>query len=117
MGRPKNWPNSGGWAFGGIDVHLSNPIITLDNAAAAKGVFFQTAQSNRFLLPAIQVAMFVAAGAGQILADLGVAVGHEDTSDPRGSRSVKTVRFLLVPAILGPIDPDQEDPVLNRVNG
>ncbi len=27
--------------------------------------------------------MLVAARAGQILADLGIAVGHEDTSDPR----------------------------------
>ena len=42
------------------------------------------------LLPAVEVAMLVAARAGQILADLGVAVGHEDTSDPRGSLSVKT---------------------------
>ena len=43
-----------------------------------------------FLFPAIEVAMLVAARAGQILADLRVAVSHEDTSDPRGSLSVKT---------------------------
>src|SRR4029077_14982413 len=43
-----------------------------------------------FLLPAIEVAMFVAARAGQILADLGVAVHHEDASDPRPSLLVKT---------------------------
>src|ERR1700687_3429528 len=42
-----------------------------------------------FLFPAIEVTMLVAARAGQILADLGIAVGHEDTSDPPGSRSVK----------------------------
>ncbi len=29
--------------------------------------------------------MLVAARAGQILADLGIAVGHEAASDPRGS--------------------------------
>ena len=28
--------------------------------------------------------MLVAARAGQVLADLGIAVGHEDTSDLRG---------------------------------
>ena len=39
VASPKNGPNSGGWAFGGIDVHSSNPIITLNNAADAKGVF------------------------------------------------------------------------------
>jgi hypothetical protein len=27
------------------------------------------------------------------------------------------IRLLLVPAILGPVHPDQEDPVRNRVNG
>jgi hypothetical protein len=27
------------------------------------------------------------------------------------------IRLLLVPAILGSIHPDQEDPVRNRVNG
>src|SRR6202035_3144729 len=42
-----------------------------------------------FLSPPIEVPMLVAAWAGQILTDLGVAVGHEDTSDPRGSMSVK----------------------------
>ncbi len=34
--------------------------------------------------------MLVAARTGQVLADLGIAVGHEDTSDPRDLRSVKT---------------------------
>src|SRR6266536_3614078 len=38
-----------------------------------------------FLLPAIQIAMTVAARAGQILADLGIAIGHEATSDSGGS--------------------------------
>jgi hypothetical protein len=42
------------------------------------------------LLPAVEVAMLVAARAGQVLADLGIAVGHEATSDPRGSLSAKT---------------------------
>src|ERR1700722_12707392 len=41
-----------------------------------------------FLFPAIEIAMLVAARTGQILADLGVAVSHEDTSDPRGSGSL-----------------------------
>src|SRR5438045_5165057 len=34
------------------------------------------------LFPAIEVAMLVAARAGEILTNLGVAVGHDDTSDP-----------------------------------
>ena len=43
------------------------------------------------LLPAVEVAMLVAARAGQVLADLGIAVGHEDTSDLHWDRrSAKT---------------------------
>jgi len=38
-----------------------------------------------FLLPAIEIAMTVAARAGQVLADLGVAIDHEATSDSGGS--------------------------------
>src|SRR5207245_9681494 len=38
-----------------------------------------------FLLPAIQIAMTVAARTGQVLADLGIAVDHQATSDPRES--------------------------------
>src|SRR5438477_10343137 len=38
-----------------------------------------------FLLPTIQVTMTIASRAGQILADLGVAVNHQATSDPGGS--------------------------------
>ena len=36
--------------------------------------------------------MLVAPRAGQVLADLGIAVGHEAASDPRVSWSVKTER-------------------------
>src|ERR1700693_1024182 len=45
-----------------------------------------------FRFPTVEIPMLVAARAGQVLADLGVAVSHEDTSDPRGSvsLSVKT---------------------------
>src|SRR4029077_6646072 len=42
-----------------------------------------------FLLPAVEVAMLVAARTGQILTDLGIAVGHEETSAVLGSRSAK----------------------------
>src|SRR5438445_5814378 len=38
-----------------------------------------------FLFPAIEIAMTVAAWAREILADLGVAVNHEATSDSGGS--------------------------------
>src|SRR2546425_9042321 len=38
-----------------------------------------------FLFPAIEIAMTVAARASQVLADLGVAVYHQATSDPGGS--------------------------------
>src|SRR5438105_9602932 len=38
-----------------------------------------------FLLPAIQITMAVAARAGEVLADLGVAIDHQATSDPAGS--------------------------------
>src|SRR5205814_2684643 len=38
-----------------------------------------------FLFPAIEIAMTVAARAGEVLADLGVAVDHEATSDSGGS--------------------------------
>src|SRR6266536_2678257 len=37
------------------------------------------------LLPTIEIAMTIAARAGQILADLGIAVYHQATSDPGGS--------------------------------
>ena len=36
-----------------------------------------------FLLSAVQVAVLVATRTGQILADLRIAVGHEETSDGR----------------------------------
>src|SRR3989442_11901078 len=36
-------------------------------------------------LPAIQITMTVAARAGEVLADLGVAINHQATSDPGGS--------------------------------
>src|SRR2546428_6401999 len=38
-----------------------------------------------FLLPAIEITMAVATRAGQVLADLRVAVDHQATSDPGGS--------------------------------
>src|SRR5206468_4323040 len=38
-----------------------------------------------FLLPTIEIAMTVAAWAGEILADLGIAIGHEAISDSGGS--------------------------------
>src|SRR5439155_9713158 len=38
-----------------------------------------------FLLPAIEIAMTVASRAGQVLADLGIAVHHQATSDSGGS--------------------------------
>ena len=43
------------------------------------------------LLPAIEIAMPVAPWAGEVLADLGVAVDHYATSDPRGSSPVAAV--------------------------
>ena len=48
-----------------------------------KGPPKQHGRPGVFLFPAVEVAMLVAARAGQVLADLGIAVGHEDTSDPR----------------------------------
>src|SRR5437879_8184681 len=38
-----------------------------------------------FFLPAIEIAMTVASRAGQVLADLGIAVHHQATSDSGGS--------------------------------
>ena len=48
------------------------------------------------------------------------APGHETPGQMLGLEDGEAdlvIRFLLVPAILGPIHPDQEDPVRNRVNG
>src|SRR2546427_2582066 len=38
-----------------------------------------------FLLPTIQITMTIASRAGEVLADLGVAINHQATSDPGGS--------------------------------
>src|SRR5206468_18921 len=38
-----------------------------------------------FLFPAIDITMTVASRAGEVLADLGVAINHQATSDPGGS--------------------------------
>src|SRR2546426_8467650 len=41
-----------------------------------------------FLLPTIEITMTVAARAGEVLADLGIAIDHEATSDSGGSSAV-----------------------------
>ena len=53
--------------------------------SAFKGAPEEHGCSGVFLLPAIEKAMSVAARAGQILADLGIAIDHEATSDSGGS--------------------------------
>ena len=48
------------------------------------------------------------------------AAGHEAPGQMPGLEDGEAdlvIGLLLVPAILGPIHPDQEDPVRNRVNG
>src|SRR5438034_9615825 len=50
--------------------------------SAFKGAPEEHGCPSIFLLPAIQITMTVAARAGQILADLGIAVDHQATSDP-----------------------------------
>ena len=48
------------------------------------------------------------------------AAGHETPGQVPGLEDGEAdlvIRLLLVPAILGPIHPDQEDPIRNRVNG
>ena len=48
------------------------------------------------------------------------AAGHETPGQMLGLEDGEAdlvIRLLLVPAILGSIHPDQEDPVRNRVNG
>src|SRR5207302_4049838 len=53
--------------------------------SAFKGAPEEHGGPDVFLLPAIEIAMTVAAWAGQILADVGIAIGHEATSDSGGS--------------------------------
>src|SRR5437868_14104354 len=50
--------------------------------SAFKGASEQHGGPGVFLFPAIDITMTVAARAGQILADLGIAVYHQATSDP-----------------------------------
>src|SRR5439155_27165871 len=50
-----------------------------------KGATEQHGGPSVFLLPAIEITMTVAARAGEVLADLGIAVDHEATSDSGGS--------------------------------
>src|SRR5438105_12349885 len=52
---------------------------------AFKGAAEEHGCPRVFLLPAIQIAMTVAARTGQVLADLSIAVDHQATSDPRES--------------------------------
>ena len=47
-----------------------------------KGATEQHRRPGVFLFPAVQVAIPVAARAAEVLADLGVAVDHQATSDP-----------------------------------
>jgi hypothetical protein len=53
--------------------------------SAFKGAPEEHGCPNVFLLPAIQITMTVAPRARQILADLGIAVDHQPTSDSGGS--------------------------------
>src|SRR5437763_12641028 len=50
-----------------------------------KGAPEEHGRPGVFLLPAIEIAMTVASRAGQVLADLGIAVHHQATSDSGGS--------------------------------
>src|SRR4029077_6563219 len=53
----------------------------------AQGLFEGSAEEHGgpgiLLSPAVEVAMAIASRAGKVLTDLGVAIDHEDTSDPR----------------------------------
>src|SRR2546428_10725752 len=61
---------------------------------AFKGAAEEHGCPRVFLLPAIQIAMTVAARTGQVLADLGIAVDHQATSDPRESSAAVGGKFL-----------------------
>src|SRR5438477_2010557 len=58
----------------------------ISTEVSGEGLLEDASEQHRwpgiFLLPAIQVAIPVAARAAEVLADLGVAVGHQATSDP-----------------------------------
>src|SRR5207253_103172 len=53
--------------------------------SAFKGAAEEHGGPSIFLLPTIQITMTIASRAGEVLADLGVAVDHEATSDSGGS--------------------------------
>src|SRR5437870_7919193 len=50
-----------------------------------KGAAEEHGGPSIFLLPTIQITMTIASRAGEVLADLGVAINHQATSDPGGS--------------------------------
>src|SRR5205807_1994178 len=52
---------------------------------AFKGAAEEHGCPRVFLLPAIQITMTIASRAGEVLADLGVAINHQATSDPGAS--------------------------------
>ena len=58
----------------------------VSSEVGGQGLLEGTTEQHRcpgvFLFPAVQVAIPVAARAAEVLADLGVAVGHQATSDP-----------------------------------
>src|ERR1700687_4492659 len=73
---------------GPLAVEHRGSILPLE--VGSYGLFERPAKQHGrpgiFLFPAIEVPMLVAARAGQILTDLGIAVGHEETSAVLGSR-------------------------------
>ena len=84
-----------GIAFGILQtlVLTGRPLAKQDSSrvfaeeVGRQGLFEGSAEEHGgpgiLLPPAVEVAMPVASRAGEVLADLGVAVGHDDTSDPR----------------------------------
>src|SRR5580704_15902801 len=68
-------------ALGPFGEQGSRGIFTTEVSAqgAFEGPAKQHGRTSVLLLPAIEVAMPIAARAGQVLADLGVAIGHQAT--------------------------------------
>src|SRR5207247_7601656 len=60
--------------------------------SAFKGAAEEHGGPSIFLLPAIQITMTIASRAGEVLADLAVAINNQATSDPAGSSTARVAR-------------------------
>src|SRR5205085_5210823 len=76
--------------------HLGGILpLKVSSQSLLKGSAEQHGCPSVFLFPAIEITMLVAARAGQILANLGVAIGHEDTSDPDWSEPGSSLSLVI----------------------